>query len=89
MREAFDSPHDPLRKIRDFPIGGFRCSSSVVEHSLGKGEVESSILSCSTIRRLIFQGLNEIDFGAWRRSAQNDARTCARCVVFLKAFLGH
>ena len=26
-----------------------RCSSSVVEHSLGKGEVESSILSCSTI----------------------------------------
>jgi hypothetical protein len=24
------------------------CSSSVVEHSLGKGEVESSILSCST-----------------------------------------
>ena len=25
------------------------CSSSVVEHSLGKGEVESSILSCSTI----------------------------------------
>ena len=28
-----------------------RCSSSVVEHSLGKGEVESSILSNSTIRR--------------------------------------
>ena len=27
-----------------------RCSSSVVEHPLGKGEVESSILSCSTIR---------------------------------------
>ena len=26
-----------------------RCSSSVVEHTLGKGEVESSILSCSTI----------------------------------------
>jgi hypothetical protein len=25
------------------------CSSSVVEHSLGKGEVESSILSCSTM----------------------------------------
>ncbi len=25
-----------------------RCSSSVVEHPLGKGEVESSILSCST-----------------------------------------
>ena len=32
-------------------IGSARrcCSSSVVEHSLGKGEVESSILSCSTI----------------------------------------
>ena len=30
----------------------FRCSSSVVEHSLGKGEVESSILSCSTIKSL-------------------------------------
>jgi hypothetical protein len=27
-----------------------RCSSSVVEHPLGKGEVESSILSCSTIK---------------------------------------
>ena len=26
-----------------------RCCSSVVEHTLGKGEVESSILSCSTI----------------------------------------
>ena len=25
-----------------------RCTSSVVEHSLGKGEVDSSILSCST-----------------------------------------
>ena len=27
------------------------CCSSEVEHSLGKGEVESSILSSSTIRR--------------------------------------
>ena len=31
------------------------CSSSVVEHSLGKGEVESSILSCSTIFPKRFQ----------------------------------
>src|SRR5271166_713564 len=31
------------------------CSSSVVEHSLGKGEVESSILSCSTIFHKWFQ----------------------------------
>ena len=34
------------------------CSSSVVEHSLGKGEVESSILSCSTINARL---LREID----------------------------
>lgn len=31
-----------------------RCGSSVVEHSLGKGEVESSILSRSTIRHSVF-----------------------------------
>jgi hypothetical protein len=30
----------------------YRCRSSVVEHSLGKGEVESSILSGSTIHPL-------------------------------------
>ncbi len=29
------------------------CGSSVVEHSLGKGEVESSILSHSTMERAI------------------------------------
>ena len=29
------------------------CSSSVVEHSLGKGEVGSSILLCSTISPLL------------------------------------
>src|SRR5579863_6150362 len=33
---------------RFYPRAFRRCSSSVVEHSLGKGEVESSILSCST-----------------------------------------
>ena len=31
------------------PAEPARCGSSVVEHSLGKGEVESSILSRSTI----------------------------------------
>ena len=37
------------RQLSGGPAGpGVRCSSSVVEHSLGKGEVESSILSCST-----------------------------------------
>ncbi len=35
-----------------------RCSSSVVEHSLGKGEVESSILSCSTIKSLENSGVS-------------------------------
>ena len=31
------------------PHAFLRCRSSVVEHSLGKGEVDSSILSGSTI----------------------------------------
>ena len=35
------------------------CSSSVVEHSLGKGEVESSILSCSTTFLQHYQDLAE------------------------------
>ncbi len=35
--------------------GAPRCCSSVVEHSLGKGEVDSSILSSSTIP---FKGLS-------------------------------
>ncbi len=35
------------------------CSSSVVEHSLGKGEAESSILSCSTIFSLEKSGLGQ------------------------------
>jgi len=32
------------------PAHCHRCGSSVAEHTLGKGEVESSILSHSTIR---------------------------------------
>jgi hypothetical protein len=39
----------PRRNLPDASPIPRRCSSSVVEHSLGKGEVESSILSCSTI----------------------------------------
>ncbi len=38
----------PFRPGR-VPAPAYRCRSSVVEHSLGKGEVESSILSGSTI----------------------------------------
>ncbi len=37
------------------------CSSSVVEHSLGKGEVESSILSCSTSQALILPDLSRTE----------------------------
>jgi hypothetical protein len=43
-----------------FPARLRCCSSSVVEHSLGKGEVESSILSCSTSN---FGRFREIDDG--------------------------
>jgi hypothetical protein len=39
---------------------GQRCRSSVVEHSLGKGEVESSILSGSTIYPLILRNFLEM-----------------------------
>ena len=44
----FATNHPPRRQC---PLAHLprRCSSSVVEHSLGKGEVESSILSGSTI----------------------------------------
>lgn len=35
------------------------CRSSVVEHSLGKGEVDSSILSGSTIYRSGFKAIAE------------------------------
>ncbi len=38
------------------------CRSSVVEHSLGKGEVESSILSGSTIFISNFNKLLVLDF---------------------------
>ncbi len=40
---------DPDRAITPLTAQA-RCCSSVVEHSLGKGEVDSSILSSSTIR---------------------------------------
>jgi hypothetical protein len=44
------------RAIVSFPCRFDRpacCGSSVVEHSLGKGEVESSILSRSTRKKLM------------------------------------
>jgi hypothetical protein len=53
------------------------CSSSVVEHSLGKGEVESSILSCSTkISQLIqclMSGLHWRVLPNTREQTRNDA----------------
>jgi hypothetical protein len=43
----------------------YRCRrSSVVEHTLGKGEVESSILSGGTITALILTVLSAFSFGA-------------------------
>src|SRR6202034_1371201 len=49
-----DSPRltrPPLKPAAAPLFPARRCRSSVVEHSLGKGEVESSILSGSTIRQ--------------------------------------
>src|SRR5258707_278080 len=59
-----------------------RCRSSVVEHSLGKGEVDSSILSGST-RKNVEKSETFSDFGCERstvgksRKAQNDPATSA------------
>jgi hypothetical protein len=52
-------PNCPYGKDRGVFAGSFsvrRCRSSVVEHSLGKGEVLSSILSGSTIKSPYFIG---------------------------------
>ena len=44
----------PAAPLAASPAGwAVSCGSSVVEHSLGKGEVESSILSRSTIQKTI------------------------------------
>ena len=52
LNELWQENARPRRSVAR-PIGGRRCcGSSVVEHSLGKGEVESSILSRSTINPL-------------------------------------
>ena len=52
LNELWQENARPRRSVAR-PIGGQRCcGSSVVEHSLGKGEVESSILSRSTINSL-------------------------------------
>jgi hypothetical protein len=49
-RHRFSAKQMPLceRRVALDAAWPVCCSSSVVEHSLGKGEVESSILSCST-----------------------------------------
>ena len=58
------------------------CSSSVVEHSLGKGEAESSILSCSTTNSRPFREhdsnrfaacLSPVFHGGKRRAADSSA----------------
>ncbi len=45
--------HRLVRTVRDFSGTGLSCGSSVVEHSIGNGEVESSILSRSTIYAIV------------------------------------
>ena len=44
--------HGPRRFKGGHTHPSRRCRSSVVEHSLGKGEVDSSILSGSTIKSM-------------------------------------
>jgi hypothetical protein len=42
-------------------VSGARCRSSVVEHSIGNGEVDSSILSGSTIHPIEIVKISLID----------------------------
>src|SRR5208283_2889660 len=65
----FFENHRHVRTVRDFSGTGFSCGSSVVEHSIGNGEVESSILSRSTSHSLEnrrFSKYEEIFTAAWR-----------------------
>ena len=59
-----DSVANPSSILYLGPAEPARCGSSVVEHSLGKGEVESSILSRSTIPNPCLQS-----FFDWRSSS--------------------
>ncbi len=72
---------------KNFPVGGgdygkiteeskVRCRSSVVEHSLGKGEVVSSILTGSTIR---FAQWTEAHPGLATRPIRPEGRTWPAC----------
>src|SRR5262249_47939063 len=51
------------------------CRSSVVEHSLGKGEVVSSILTGSTRKALQFEGFQQCRQGRLGRCRQNTTQT--------------
>ncbi len=62
-----------------------RCSSSVVEHSLGKGEVESSILSCSTINS---QGKSKAKSLSVEERSFLDARSCRERTLNSASLLG-
>jgi hypothetical protein len=52
-----------------------RCRSSVVEHSLGKGEVVSSILTGSTRKALQFEGFQQCGQGRLGSCRQNTTQT--------------
>ena len=74
----------PVRYGRSAAIAG--CGSSVVEHSLGKGEVESSILSCSTISSRCPAKLNATKASADRHADDRPQR--AYRPVYLAAGMG-
>ena len=59
----------------------FRCCSSVVEHSIGNGEVDSSILSSSTsLRCKPLQAAPKLSFPSPRRSAAQPGMTNSACL---------
>ena len=67
------SPHSRPHLFYSHPAR--RCRSSVVEHSLGKGEVVSSILTGSTRKSPINKGLSHTRENALGKIVQNKART--------------
>src|SRR6202161_1769716 len=59
-------------------VSGARCRSSVVEHSIGNGEVDSSILSGSTILASQIRLFNRPAAGSGSASASRDRAADAR-----------
>src|SRR5262249_37683181 len=70
------SDHAVFTAVSDRPA---RFGSSVVEHPLGKGEVESSILSRSTSQSLLPHPCKIARRGARETKSQGDASTREKC----------